>query len=104
MLEMWKVVDPFCKCGAYFTDEEEAFDSDKLRSSLRAVDSAVSVKATIDGREMTLWKITYGNGGASYMDEAERNWIREICTRYLKAHDERVRVDVTAKELKAVRV
>lgn len=103
---MWKVFDPFCKCAAYFTDEEEAFDRQKVERALRSMNSATPVKAIIEGQEMALWKVIWeperGIVASYYLTGDEKKFISDSFELYLKAHAQRVRVEVTARELRGV--
>lgn len=103
MQEMWKIFDPYCKCSAYFTDQEAEFDRERLQYAQDTIKSAVQVKAVVDGQEMKLWKMPFVNnkidlGGFQYWNDDEIKAIGNLVAQYLEAHKNKTRVNVIAVE------
>ena len=99
-LTMWKVIDPCCKCAAYFTAEEQEFDRHRTEGHVAALESAGPVTAIIGGKEMKLLRVFTEGGHEAYLSEAAVQESLEIWRAYLKAFAARVPVEVSACELK----
>ena len=105
MLEMWKVIDPFSKAAWYGTDEHQAYCEDRFRQTLEQIDAAVPVSVSVEGDQQITWmQISMMRpekpGNVVYYASPEHlKRVREEMILYLNAHANRIRVEVTAKEL-----